>query len=95
MGGSSRTEEFARLFLAPGVSHCAGGAGPQVDNPLAALVDWVERGKAPRVLNGVVRDASGAVTLTRPICLYPEVAAYRGHGDTTAAASFTCRRPKQ
>jgi hypothetical protein len=30
---------------------------------------------------------------TRPICMYPEVAAYRGHGDTSAASGFVCRRP--
>lgn len=93
MGGSKRTEDFARLFLAPGVAHCAGGAGPSPDNPLKAVVDWVERGRAPRVLDGVKRDASGGVVQTRPICLYPEVAAYKGHGDVAAASSFVCRRP--
>jgi Tannase and feruloyl esterase len=93
MGGSKRTEDFARLFLAPGVAHCAGGAGPSPDNPLQAVVDWVERGRAPRVLDGVKRDANGAVVQARPICLYPEVAAYKGHGDPAVASSFACRRP--
>jgi feruloyl esterase len=92
-GGTARTDQFARLFLAPGVTHCAGGPGPQPDNPLSALVDWVERGHAPQTLAGVVRDSTGAVVQARPICLYPEVAAYRGHGDPNAAASFVCRRP--
>jgi feruloyl esterase len=91
MGGAKKTEELARLFLAPGVAHCAGGAGPAPDNPLNAVVDWVEHGHAPRVLNGVLRDPSGTVTETRPICLYPEVAAYKGHGEVTAASSFACR----
>jgi Tannase and feruloyl esterase len=94
MGGARRTEAFARLFLAPGVAHCAGGPGPQPDAPLNAVIDWVERGRAPRVLDGVVRDAGGAVTQTRPICLYPEVAAYKGRGDVTDASSFTCRRSR-
>jgi hypothetical protein len=93
MGGLERTEDFARLFLAPGVQHCAGGPGPQPDNPLNALVDWVERGHAPRVLNGVVRDATGNVAQSRPICMFPEVAAYKGHGDVNDASSFVCRRP--
>jgi len=88
-----KVEDFARLFLAPGVAHCAGGAGPNPDNPFGALVDWVERGKAPQTLDGVVRDQSGTVTQTRPICLYPEVATYRGRGDVTTASSFVCRRP--
>lgn len=78
MGSSAATESFARLFLAPGVLHCAGGPGPQPDSPLNALIDWVERAEAPKVLNGVVRDATGTVVQTRPICRYPEVAAYKG-----------------
>jgi len=56
-------------------------------------VQWVENGNAPDSLSGVVRDpASGAVTETRPICSYPEVARYIGHGATTDASSFVCRR---
>jgi hypothetical protein len=38
--------------------------------------------------------AGGAVTQTRPICLYPEVAAYKGRGDVAAASSFGCRRSR-
>jgi feruloyl esterase len=63
------------------------------EDPLDQLVQWVENGKAPASLNGVVRDAStGAVTATRPICLYPNVAGYVGSGATTEALSFECRR---
>jgi feruloyl esterase len=47
-------------------------------------VEWVANGKAPKSLNGVVRDPStGAVTATRPICMYPKVAVYNGSGPTT------------
>lgn len=42
-------------------------------------------------LNGVSRNASGAVTATRPICLYPEVASYKGKGDLNDGANFACR----
>jgi hypothetical protein len=28
MGGPEKTRDFARLFLAPGATHCSGGAGP-------------------------------------------------------------------
>lgn len=31
-GGQDRAQEFARLFMAPGFSHCAGGPGPDVFN---------------------------------------------------------------
>jgi len=92
LGGREDTTDIARLFFAPGVAHCAGGPGAQPDNPLNQLVDWVENGKAPSSLNGVVRDPStGAVTATRPICMYPNVAVYEGHGPTTEASSFACR----
>jgi feruloyl esterase len=92
MGGKGRTTEFARLFLAPGVAHCSGGPGPQPDSPLDQLVEWVEHGKAPASLDGVIRNpGTGALTATRPICMYPETAAYVGNGDSTAASSFACR----
>src|SRR5262249_59747980 len=91
-GGEDATD-FARLFLAPGVNHCGGGPGAQPADPLAQLVDWVEQGRAPRALNGVVRHpATGAVTATRPICMYPRTAVYRGRGPIADASSFACRR---
>jgi feruloyl esterase len=55
-------------------------------------VDWVEGRGAPSALNGVIRDSSGTVTATRPICAYPKVAVYQGRGPTTQASSFACRR---
>ena len=92
MGGTGRTTEFARLFLAPGVAHCAGGPGPQPANVLNQLVDWVEHGTAPKSLEGVIRDpGTGAVAATRPICQYPDTAAHKGNGPTTQASSFVCR----
>jgi hypothetical protein len=92
VGGGGRTTEFARLFLAPGVAHCAGGPGAQPVNALNELVDWVEAGNAPKSLDGVIRDpGTGAVTATRPICMYPDTAAHKGNGPTTQASSFVCR----
>jgi Tannase and feruloyl esterase len=94
LGGEGKTKDFARLFLAPGVAHCAGGPGAQPDNPLNAVIDWVEHKKAPDELNGVIRNSGGAVTETRPICMYPSVAAYKGNGDVAQATSFVCRPTK-
>jgi hypothetical protein len=51
-GRKGNTKDFARLFLAPGVAHCAGGPGPQPDNPLNALMAWVEQHQAPKELTG-------------------------------------------
>ena len=92
IGDREATADFARVFLAPGMAHCGGGPGAQPANALSKLVDWVENGRAPKSLDGVIRDPStGAVVATRPICMYPKVAAYTGQGPTTEASSFACR----
>jgi Tannase and feruloyl esterase len=90
-GGTA--DSFARLFLAPGASHCASGAGPEPTDPLAAVVSWVEHGRAPASIPAALIDpATGSVVETRPLCAYPLVARYNGHGSTTDAANFTCAR---
>jgi hypothetical protein len=97
MGGPGPTDSFARLFLAPGAVHCASGAGPAPAGPaqpLDSLVNWVEAGKAPSAIPGAVTDpATNLVTRSRPLCLYPRVARYRGHGSPAAASSFACTSP--
>lgn len=90
MGGAKKTAEFLRLFMAPGVGHCGGGAGPTPTGVLDAILAWVEDGKAPETLLAVRRDQSGAVTRSRPLCAYPLVAKYKGRGSTDDAASFAC-----
>jgi feruloyl esterase len=93
MGGPGRTGSFARLFLAPGAQHCASAAGPAPGQPLDALVNWVEHGKAPDSILGTTTDpATNVVTDSRPLCAYPSFARYTGDGSTTQASSFTCAR---
>jgi hypothetical protein len=92
MGGPEATAAFARLFMAPGVTHCRGGDGPQPADPFGALVDWVEHGKAPATLLAERRDAGGNVVRSRPLCMYPMVARYRGRGSTDDAANFACSK---
>ncbi|MEU0585379.1 tannase/feruloyl esterase family alpha/beta hydrolase [Streptomyces sp. NPDC006132] len=84
MGGRAKTERFARLFTAPGVGHCRGGSGAAPADPLAALVKWVEQGEAPTTLLA----ANGP--MSRPLCRWPAVARYDGHGSTNDAANFRC-----
>jgi len=91
MGGAARTSEFLRFFLAPGVGHCGGGAGPAPTGQLSAVIDWVENGKAPDTLLAVRRDQTGASVRSRPLCQYPLVARYTGQGSTDDAATFVCR----
>jgi hypothetical protein len=50
VGGSKKTSEFTRLFLAPGVGHCDDGAGPAPYGQLEALLSWVEEPKGPATL---------------------------------------------
>jgi feruloyl esterase len=84
-----KTTEFFRLFMMPGVFHCAGGPGCDGAPRLAALIDWVERGKAPEQITAS-RTVAGRVTRTRPLCLFPKVAKYKGSGSTDDAANFVC-----
>ena len=44
--GASIDQSF-RLFMVPGMAHCAGGPGATHFDPLSAVVDWVEHGVAP------------------------------------------------
>ncbi|MEU4232403.1 tannase/feruloyl esterase family alpha/beta hydrolase [Nonomuraea sp. NPDC026600] len=63
-----RTQEFARLFMVPGMTHCAGGPGPNVFDTLTPIVRWVERGAAPTeiVATKYVHDnPADGVALTR------------------------------
>lgn len=53
MGGPDTTRDFARLFMIPGMDHCAGGKGATAIDYTAALDDWVEGGRAPEALIGV------------------------------------------
>jgi feruloyl esterase len=81
---------FYRLFMAPGMAHCGGGTGPNTFDMQAALEAWVERGVAPEQIEAT-RSTSGIVDRSRPLCAYPNVAVYKGKGDTNDAANFECR----
>lgn len=83
--------DYARLFLMPGVLHCAGGAGPDVVDWLTAMSQWTEQGAAPERLIAAKVGAGGVPLRTRPLCRYPQRAVYAGTGSTDDAASFECR----
>ncbi len=85
-------EDFMRLFMLPGMTHCAGGQGPDQHDPMTAIVDWVEAGQAPEVM--IARKyQDGELARSRPLCPYPEVARYDGTGSIDDAANFTCQAP--
>src|SRR5690606_10914996 len=83
-------EDYARLYLMPGMGHCSGGAAT-VDtfDLLTPLVEWVESGKAP---DAVVATGRSMPDQSRPLCAYPEYAHYES-GDPALAASYSCRAP--
>ena len=48
-GGPEATAAWARLFLVPGMNHCAGGPATDSFDGLGAIADWVEKGRRRRV----------------------------------------------
>jgi hypothetical protein len=91
LGGAAPIDDFYRLFFAPGVQHCGGGAGPVPTDPLADLVSWVEHGKPPVTMHAATKDSQGSL-ITRNLCLYPSIWKYAGQGDPNVAGSWTCQR---
>jgi feruloyl esterase len=100
----SETQTFYRLFMVQGMDHCTGGAGAtnfgqvgqspmQIDphhDTLSALEQWVEHQVAPEYFIGSHVEKTGDVTMTRPICVYPQIPVYKGSGSTTDARNFSC-----
>jgi feruloyl esterase len=97
-GGLDKTRSFYRLFLIPGMGHCAGAYGVDWITPLE---NWVERGLAPDDVMGKrlpptrfgsLAPAAGVADLgSRPICAYPDEAMYKGSGAASDPSSFACR----
>jgi hypothetical protein len=86
------TTEFFRLFMVPGMAHCGGGIGPDRNDSVTAMIDWVEKGKAPGSIVAT-RMVNNQVVRTRPLCPYPQVARYSGQGSIDDAANFRCVAP--
>jgi len=88
--GKAAVSNSMRLFMVPGMGHCAGGDGTSTFSMIDAISAWVEQGKAPdRIEASRVR--AGKTDRTRPLCPYPQVAVYNGSGSTDESANFTCR----
>ena len=83
-------EQWSRLFLVPGMGHCSGGEHTlERFDLLDAIVEWVERDRAPDRVIAAVASAPGE---SRPLCPYPAYAQYNGSGDTRDAANYVCKR---
>jgi hypothetical protein len=107
--GQKQTAGFVRLYMVPGMNHCALGPGPNSFGAapergadpnfsmFAALERWVEKGVAPDKIIATKYKIDGnpasGVVRTRPLCPYPQVAQYTGSGSTDEAANFVCKVP--
>jgi feruloyl esterase len=87
-------------YFGPGATSF-GGVGQQIPpgrdpahDVQAALERWAEHGVAPdRITATKYTDdapATRTIRLTRPLCVYPQVARYLGTGDPNDARNFTC-----
>ena len=74
-----------RLFMMPGVLHCAGGAGPSVVNWLEAVETWHDTGTAPDTLTAAYPEREGS----RKLCAWPQKARYTS-GNPDSPSSYVC-----
>ncbi|GGM89758.1 putative esterase [Dyadobacter beijingensis] len=90
-GGLRQTQDFFRLYLIPGMGHCSGGPGlNDGGDMLTALIEWKEKGTAPRQLVGTAYesgDAKKGIRFRRPVYPYPLLPAYKS-GDETNPESY-------
>jgi feruloyl esterase len=87
--GKGRVDQFAKLYLFPGVAHCGGGEGPNTFDVLTPVMAWVESGRAPG------RTVAANATRTRPVFPYPTVARYDGSGSIDDAENFVPYTPRR
>jgi hypothetical protein len=104
--GPQQAERFIRLYMVPGMQHCFPGPGPnsfgQTGHTTAKgteygiyddLEQWVENGTAPGEIVAtkyVEDDVAKGAQMTRPLCPYPQIAKYKGAGNTNDSANFVC-----
>lgn len=94
MGGPNHTQDFLRLFMAPGTGICP-GYGMLSDGAFDALgvvEKWRETNVPPQRIT-ISHSVGGVVERSHPACPYPQAALYKGTGDFYDAANFTCGNP--
>jgi len=107
--GFSRADfdNFYRLFMAPGMSHCAGGPGATAfgnlfngsapdagHDVMRAMEHWVEDGIAPDLIVAQhLSEGPSDPYFERPLCVYPKLPHFNGSGDARIAANWSCVVP--
>ncbi len=96
--GPQRAAAATRFYVAPGVNHCGGGAGPDQTDLLVALDRWVMENAAPATLLAEKFDAGGTPVQSLPLCQYPLYPRYVGPANDAdaarRAANFVCVVPR-
>jgi len=100
-GGYGKLQRNVRMFGLPGTAHCSGGGqpvGPGSFDPLTAMENWVEKGIAPNALTAtlyqptpIAMDYAKPLGRTMPLCMFPQMARYKGAGAVNDGASWECR----
>ncbi len=85
----SETEASVRLFMVPGMGHCAGGPGATTFDAVGALDQWVSGSMVPDSIPAA-HMSDGRPLFERPLCAYPKSAQWDGKGDPANASSFRC-----
>ena len=98
--GRKAVGKFVRLYMVPGMSHSGVPGLPGAPtrpgvNRFRALQRWVEAGESPGPIVAtkykIDGDPASGVVRTRPLCPYPEVAAYKGTGSVDDGGNFLCK----
>ncbi len=109
-GSLGEVQSYFRLYMAPGMSHCGGGPGPNTiggavppmaytpdRDSVSALEAWVENDTPPQALISTkyLDDKPPTVSREQKLCPYPSVARPVGGGDPTQASSYACLPDKE
>ena len=97
LGAVPAAQSQARLFMVPGMDHCGGGEGASTFDTIGAIDGWATTGVAPQRIVAVREpspnpNAPKLPPISRPLCPYPLIARYDGHGDVNSETSFVCGR---
>jgi feruloyl esterase len=86
-------DSFYRLYMVPGMFHCAGGPGPTDFDVMTPLINWVEGGQANEVIPAKHLDGN-VMQYSRPLCTYPKVARLKSEQlDPDKMENFHCVLP--
>jgi len=77
--------------MSAGMGHCGEGAGLNQFEMVAALDSWRQQGDAPKSITAVRVDEHAHIDMSRPLCPYPQIAAYNGSGDIDDAQNYVCK----